>query len=51
MIRVLLAEDHTLVRAGLERLLSTTGDIEVVRAAANGREAVELAAATQPDSS
>ncbi len=49
MIRVLLAEDHTLVRAGLERLLATAGDIEVVGAAANGREAVELAAATRPD--
>ena len=49
MIRVLLAEDHTLVRAGLERLLATAGDIEVVGAAANGREAVELSAATHPD--
>ena len=49
MIRVLLAEDHTLVRAGLERLLATTADIEVVGAAANGAEAIELAAADRPD--
>jgi DNA-binding NarL/FixJ family response regulator len=49
VIRVLLAEDHTLVRAGLERLLATVEDVEVVGAAANGREAVELASATRPD--
>ena len=49
MIRVLLAEDHTLVRAGLVRLLATADDLGVVGAAANGREAVELAAATRPD--
>src|ERR1051325_364136 len=55
MIRVLLAEDHGLVRAGparlarLERLLTTVGDIEVVGGAADGAEAVELAAKTEPD--
>lgn len=49
MIRVLLAEDHTLVRAGLEKLLATAADIEVVGAAANGAEAIELAAADRPD--
>jgi DNA-binding NarL/FixJ family response regulator len=49
MIRVLLAEDHGLVRAGLERLLTTVEDIEVVGGAADGAEAVELAAKTEPD--
>ncbi len=49
MIRVLLAEDHSLVRAGLERLLATAPDIEVVGGAADGAEAIELAAETRPD--
>jgi DNA-binding NarL/FixJ family response regulator len=49
MIRVLLAEDHRLVRAGLERLLATAPDIEVVGGAADGAEAIELAAELQPD--
>ena len=49
MIRVLLAEDHRLVRAGLERLLATADDIEVVGGAADGEEAVALAAETNPD--
>jgi DNA-binding NarL/FixJ family response regulator len=49
VIRVLLAEDHTLVRSALEKLLAASGDIEVVGAAANGREAVELAATARPD--
>jgi DNA-binding NarL/FixJ family response regulator len=49
VIRVLLAEDHRLVRAGLERLLATAEDIEVVGGAADGAEAVELAAELRPD--
>ena len=49
MIRVLLAEDHSLVRAGLEKLLGTAKDIEVVGGAADGAEAIELAAETRPD--
>jgi DNA-binding NarL/FixJ family response regulator len=49
MIRVLLAEDHSLVRAGLERLLATANDIEVVGGAADGAKAIELAADTRPD--
>jgi DNA-binding NarL/FixJ family response regulator len=49
VIRVLLAEDHSLVRAGLERLLATAPDIEVVGGAADGLEAVALAAETRPD--
>ena len=49
MIRVLLVEDHALVRDGLERLLRSVDDIAVVGAAADGAEAVELAAAAEPD--
>jgi DNA-binding NarL/FixJ family response regulator len=49
MIRVLLADDHGLVRAGLQELLAAEPDIEVVGAAAGGREAVELAARERPD--
>ena len=49
MIRVLLAEDHAVVRAGLAQLLDRAGDIEVVGAAADGAEAVELTGAHAPD--
>jgi DNA-binding NarL/FixJ family response regulator len=49
VIRVLLAEDHSIVRAGLERLLGTTDDIEVVAGAEDGAQAVELAAEHKPD--
>jgi DNA-binding NarL/FixJ family response regulator len=49
VIRVLIAEDHGVVRAGLAQLLSAPEDLEVVAAAAGGREAVELARAERPD--
>jgi DNA-binding NarL/FixJ family response regulator len=49
MIRVLLADDHGLVRDGLGRLLASIPDIEVVAAAADGREAVRLAREHRPD--
>jgi DNA-binding NarL/FixJ family response regulator len=49
VIRVLLAEDHPVVRAGLERLLETAGDIEVVGGAADGAQAIALAAEHRPD--
>jgi len=49
VIRVLLAEDHGLVRAGLERLLATAGDIEIVGSAADGAEAIDLARSERPD--
>ncbi|HET7555588.1 MAG TPA: response regulator transcription factor, partial [Gaiellaceae bacterium] len=49
MIRVLLAEDHGLVRAGLERLLATADDVDVVGGAADGAEAIELALRLRPD--
>jgi len=49
VIRVLLADDHAVVRAGLERLLETTEDVAVVATASNGLEAVALAAEHRPD--
>ena len=49
MIRVLLADDHRLVRAGLAGLLSTAADIEVVGEAADGRQAVDLSLTARPD--
>jgi DNA-binding NarL/FixJ family response regulator len=49
MIRVLVVDDHAMVRAGLKQLLASTSDIEVVGLAANGAEAVELAAQVRPD--
>lgn len=48
-IRILLADDHTIVRQGLKLILASQPDLEVVAEAANGREAVELAAKTKPD--
>ncbi|GAA4517552.1 response regulator transcription factor [Actinoallomurus oryzae] len=48
-IRVLLADDQTLVRAGIRRLLERTDDIEVVGEAADGDEAITLARAHRPD--
>jgi two-component system response regulator NreC len=48
-IRVLLAEDHTIVREGLRSLLEATGRVEVVGEADNGRSAVEIARELLPD--
>ncbi len=48
-IRVLLAEDHTIVREGLRMLLDAQPDIEVVAEAENGRAAVQLAREHHPD--
>ena len=47
--RVLIADDHHVVRAGLKALLSVTPDLDVVAEAADGREALELAIALEPD--
>jgi DNA-binding NarL/FixJ family response regulator len=49
MIRLLIADDHPLVRDALTRLLGGVHDITVVAATANGREAVEVALQTSPD--
>ena len=48
-IRVLIADDHEIVRVGLGRMLDATPDIEVVGLARDGGEAVALAAAEEPD--
>ncbi|HEX4433963.1 MAG TPA: response regulator transcription factor [Acidimicrobiales bacterium] len=48
-VRVLIADDQQLVRAGFQLILSAQPDIEVVAEAATGLEAVEQARATQPD--
>jgi DNA-binding NarL/FixJ family response regulator len=49
MIRVLLADDHDIVRAGLRRIIEESGDMEVVAEAAEGREAIQQALGTTPD--
>ena len=49
IIRVVLADDHGVVRAGLKATLQPARDIQVVGEASNGREAVELVARLQPD--
>jgi DNA-binding NarL/FixJ family response regulator len=49
MIRVLLADDQALVRAGFRALLAAEPDIEVVGEASDGAHAVRLAAQTRPD--
>jgi DNA-binding NarL/FixJ family response regulator len=49
MIRVLLADDHAIVREGLRALLAREGDIQVVAEAADGREALRLAREKRPD--
>lgn len=48
-IRILLADDHAILRAGLVRLLGEEKDIEVVGEAENGREAVQKALELHPD--
>jgi DNA-binding NarL/FixJ family response regulator len=48
-IRVLLADDHSLVRAGIRSLLGAMADVQVVAEASSGEEALELAAREQPD--
>jgi DNA-binding NarL/FixJ family response regulator len=49
MIRVLITDDHAVVRSGLERLLSTADDITVVGTANNGREAITAVEELTPD--
>lgn len=48
-IRVILADDHAVVRAGLKAVLGASPDIEVVGEASDGAEAVELAVRLDPD--
>jgi two-component system, NarL family, invasion response regulator UvrY len=49
MIRVVIADDHPLVRAGLRQVLADEPDIEVVGEAADGDETVAVLGATEPD--
>lgn len=48
-IRIVLADDHNLMRSGLKALLSGMPGVEVVAEATNGREAVELVNSSNPD--
>ena len=48
-MRVLIADDHTMVRESLVSVLQAAGDVQVVAQAADGIEAVELALQTRPD--
>ncbi|WP_425412292.1 response regulator [Luteipulveratus mongoliensis] len=48
-MRVLLVDDHTLVRDGFRMILEIQDDMEIVGAASDGAEAVELAASLKPD--
>ncbi|HMJ03824.1 MAG TPA: response regulator transcription factor [Conexibacter sp.] len=49
MIRVLLADDHGVIRDGLGRLIAALDDVELVAVAADGAEAVERACEARPD--
>src|ERR1700748_1224401 len=49
MIRVLITDDHVIVRAGLAQLLGTTDDLALVGEAGDGNTAVELAGKLKPD--
>src|SRR5215469_7856059 len=48
-LRVLIADDHPLFRHGIQALLNTTPDLEVVGESRTGEEALALAATLQPD--
>ena len=49
MIRILLADDHAMVRKGFRLILESQADMQIVGEAGNGREAVELAETLRPD--
>jgi DNA-binding NarL/FixJ family response regulator len=49
MIRILIAEDHLMVRAGIRALLEKAGDINILGEASNGQEAVEMTQGLKPD--
>ena len=49
LVRVLIADDHSLFAAALQAILGTDSEFEVVALARNGRQAVELAESLEPD--
>ncbi len=49
MIRLLIAEDHLMVRAGIRALLEKAGDVNILGEASNGQEAVEMTRELKPD--
>ena len=49
MIKVLLADDHQIVREGLRRIIEESGEMEVVAEAADGNEAISRTLDTRPD--
>jgi DNA-binding NarL/FixJ family response regulator len=49
VIRILLADDHTIIRSGLKLLLEQQPDFKVIAEAGNGREAVELVSEHHPE--
>ena len=49
MVRILIADDHEVVRAGLQNILEAHSDWQVVAAVGDGREAIQKAAETKPD--
>jgi len=49
MIRIVVADDHVVVRSGLEQLVGTFDDVELVGTGVNGREAADVCVATRPD--
>ncbi len=49
MIRVVLVDDHAVVRGGLSQLIDGAGDMEVVGTAADGAEALAVVRSTRPD--
>jgi DNA-binding NarL/FixJ family response regulator len=49
ILRILIADDHTLVRSGMRALLQTEEDLEVVGEAATGEQVVTMATTLQPD--
>ena len=49
MVRVLLVDDHNVVRAGLKALLESTGRVDVVGEASTGEEAIDRARTLEPD--
>ncbi len=49
MINVLIADDHSIVREGLRRIIDDSTEMKVVSEAADGREAIDIACRTSPD--